>query len=88
MLSKELQVYLANVVEGQGNSAVRSRASAVLTTHQELKAGCTWAVGETDSAGELNEVGGRNAGVRGDEALLESDNLVRPAIRRELYQIC
>lgn len=81
---KSSKTHLANIVEGQGNSAVGSRARTVLATEEELKLGSTWAVGDTDCAGELDEIGGRDARVLRDETLLERYNLVSTTVGREL----
>ena len=84
-LHESLSAYLANVVEGEGNSAIGSRAGTVLATQEELKAGCTRAVGDSDGASELDEVGGGDGALGvGDEALLERDDLVSATIGREL----
>ena len=80
----QVPAYLGDRVKGQGNSTVRCGACAILATEEELEARSAGAVRDTDSAGELNEVGSSDTRVRSDEALLESYDLVCPSIRWKL----
>ena len=77
---KSQSAYLANVVEGKGDGAIGSRAGTVLATEQELEAGSTGAVGDTDSACKLDEVGDGNTRMSSDELFLECYDLVRAAV--------
>ena len=80
----QVPAYLGDRVEGQRNGTIWRGACAILATEEELEARSTGAVRDTDCAGELDEVGSSDTGVRSDEALLESYDLVCPSIRWKL----
>ena len=56
-----------------GDGPIRSGLSSILTAQEEIELGSTGAVGDTDSTGELDEVGSGEVVALNERALLVDD---------------